>query len=62
MINSASQPSHLEAELGANEARTEPYNKYGEGALELATTLCAKSSSGVGGSAVEQAAAVRRLR
>lgn|GEM_PF-2470410 len=38
---------HFNAELGASEKQTESYIRYGEGASQLATPLCAKSTSGV---------------
>lgn len=46
---------------GAAEARTEPYTKYGEGALAVATPQRAESDSRVGGSAEKQAVAAQRL-
>ncbi len=38
------QDLHSSALLGASEARTEPYIKYGEGALEVATTQSAENT------------------
>jgi hypothetical protein len=52
--------SHLSTGLGAAEARSEPYIRYGERALEAATTARAKSDGGVGGTADEQAITVRK--
>lgn len=51
--------SDLSGVQGASEARTEPYTKYGEGALQLATPQSAKSSC-AGGSANKPTAALRR--
>lgn len=51
--------AHLDGVQGADEARTETYTEYGEGALESATQQSAKNSSRVGGSAGKQAAMVR---
>ena len=66
--------SHLSTGLGAAEARSEPHMRYGERALEAATTtgspqneFCgvkatarAKSDGSVGGPADEQAVTVRK--
>ncbi len=41
--------------LGASEAQTEPYMKYGEGVLELATPPETKSTGRIGGFADKQA-------
>ncbi len=51
--------SHLAAEQGAGEKRTETYIEYDEGASEPATQRSAKSISGTTGSASRQADAVR---
>jgi hypothetical protein len=49
----------LDAMQGSSEAQTEPYLKYGEGALELMTPQCAKSAGRVFGSAKKQAGAAQ---
>ncbi|MBI2589348.1 NYN domain-containing protein [Candidatus Saccharibacteria bacterium] len=50
----------LDGVQGAGEQRTESYMQYGEGAAKPATPQSAKSDSGVGGSADEQAGAARK--
>ncbi|MDZ7744960.1 MAG: RluA family pseudouridine synthase [Candidatus Saccharibacteria bacterium] len=54
-----SRLSHLDGRQGADEAQTEPYIKYGEGALESATQPDAKSSGSLSDSAGKQDAAVQ---
>jgi glutamate racemase len=53
--------SNLDAELGADEQRTETYQVYDEGAAQAATTLSAKSTSSVASSASKQAGAFQRF-
>ncbi|MBA3757291.1 hypothetical protein H0X09_00265 [Candidatus Saccharibacteria bacterium] len=54
--------SRFDAGRGASETQTEPYFKYGDVALELATTACAKSISSVFSSAKILADVSRRIR
>ncbi len=55
------QETSSRAMQGADEARTEPYERYGEGALEPATPQSTGSSSRVTGPAGKQAATARLL-
>lgn len=57
-MNDKRDPSHLNAMRGANEERTEPYKKYGEGVPQSATKQRAKSQAGAGSSAARQGLAV----
>lgn len=52
----------LDALQGSDEQRTESYQVYGEGAAQLVTRQCAKSTGGVTGFASEQASATGGLR
>jgi methylenetetrahydrofolate dehydrogenase (NADP+)/methenyltetrahydrofolate cyclohydrolase len=56
---SAPWPSHLDGVQGTDEQRTEPYEKYGEGAAQSVAQQSAKSTSRATGSASGQAGAVR---
>lgn len=53
--------SHVDEMQGDSEKRTEPYRQYGKGVSELATQQFATSTGRVGGSAVKQASAVRKV-
>ncbi len=56
-----SQNTHLDDGQGADEQRTEPQTKYGEGAAQAATPPSAKSFTLLSGSARQQSKAVRVL-
>lgn len=66
MIRQAEAPSagvsRLSGVQGADEQRTEPYMKYGEGAAQPATPQSAKSDAGTAGLASRQGGAVRKPR
>lgn len=55
------QTMHADGVQGADEQRTKPYMKYGEGAAQSATPQSAASSSRMPGSAGQQASAVHSL-